>query len=295
MRRMFLVILFAAGFLCPRAARAEDRSDTTGASASSPDSLRWSSFLPLMKGEAEKRGIELPLPFGSGLVYYYLDRSIKITDLRIGRDGAPPVSVSEFAKLSARAKVHNLDAKVDVWILPFLNVYLIGGYFWNESETTIDVSLPPLTPGGSPRRRQILVPTAMEGSIGGVGLTLAGGYGPFFLTFDSNFAQANLGFDDRFKAVVTSARGGWNGRLTGRPLRVWANVTDWNTFATASSTVPDPDGGTLSFGVDQGPAYRYTYGAGGQYGATRHWEFAADLGIDGHSGWYLALIPVFRM
>jgi len=169
MRRMFLVILFPAGFLCPRAARAEDRSDTTGASASSPDSLRWSSFLPLMKGEAEKRGIELPLPFGTGLVYYYLDRSIKITDLRIGRDGAPPVSVSEFAKLSARAKVHNLDAKVDVWILPFLNVYLIGGYIWNESETTIDVSLPPLTPGGSPRRRQILVPTAMEGSIGGVG------------------------------------------------------------------------------------------------------------------------------
>src|SRR5262245_58393376 len=100
----------------------------------------------------------------------------------------------------------------------------------------------------------MVVPTSLEGSVGGAGITQAGGDGPFFMTFDSNLAQADLGLDDRFKAVVTSIRGGWNGLLGNRPLRVWVNLIDGNTEATASGTVPDPDGGTLSFEVDQGPA-----------------------------------------
>jgi len=265
-----------------------------GGSNSASEAKRWSSFLPLLGEEATRRGIELPLPFGAGFVYYHLDRDIEITDVRVGRNGAPPASVSDFAKLSSNSRVDNLNVKLDAWILPFFNVYLIAGYVWNVSDTHIDVALPPLLPGGPTRRREVTVPTRIEGSVGGVGLTLAGGYGPWFMTYDANFAEADLGFDDRFKAVVTSIRGGWNGQAGSRPLRAWASVTDWNTFATATGSAADPDGGTLAFQVDQGPAYRYTYGVGSQYGATRWFELAADLGVDGHGGWYLALVPVFR-
>jgi hypothetical protein len=267
--------------------------------AQSGDSLasepkRWSSFLPLMGEEATKRGIELPLPFGAGLVYYHLDRDIAITDVRVGRNGAPPASVSRFAELGSSSRVNNLNAKLDAWILPFLNVYLVAGYVWNESSTTIDVTLPPLLPGGAARQKRLTVPTSIEGSVGGIGLSLAGGYGPYFMIYDANFAQADLGFDNKFKAVITSIRGGWNGKAGVHPLRAWVSVTDWNTFATATGTVADPDGGTLSFEVDQGPAYRYTYGVGAHYSVARWLECAADGGIDGHGGWYLALVPVFR-
>ena len=288
--RLHALLAVSAALLGSGAALAQEAP--SGAPAA--DSKRWSSFLPLMGEEATKRGIELPLPFGAGLVYYHLSRDIEISDVRIGRNGAPPTSVSDYAQLSARADVDNLNAKLDAWILPFVNVYAIAGYIWNSSATRIDVALPPLSSGGPTRQRELEVATAMEGSVGGVGITLAGGYGPYFMTYDANFAQADLGFDDRFKAVVTSIRGGWNGKAGARPLRLWASVTDWNTFATASGTVADPDGGTLSFQVDQGPAYRTTYGLGGQYSATPWAELAVDAGTDGHGGWYLALIPVFR-
>jgi hypothetical protein len=268
---------------------AEAKTDSARAEAE-----RWSSFLPLLGEEATKRGIELPLPFGAGLVYYYLSRDIEITDVRVGRNGAPPASVSDFAQLSAHANVSNVNVKLDAWLLPFFNVYLIGGYIRNNSETRIEVTLPPLLPGGPTRRRTVTAPTNLEGSVGGFGTTLAGGYGPFFMIYDASFAQADLGFDSRFKAVVTSVRGGWNGKLGAKPFRAWASATDWNTFATATGTIEDPDGGTLSFEVDQGPAYRYTYGAGAHYSATRWLELAADVGTDGHGGWYLALIPVYR-
>jgi hypothetical protein len=287
--------LCVAGIACPLSARAATPADSasavTGAAAPAPAKK---SFLPLLGEEATKRGIELPLPFGAGLVYYHLDRDIRITDVRIGANGAPPTSVSQFADLSSTSNVENANVKLDAWILPFVNVYAIAGYVWNESDTHVDVELPPLLPGGPTRRREMTIPTTIEGSVGGVGITLAGGYGPFFMTYDANLAQADLGFDNRFKAVITSIRGGWNGKAGTRPLRLWASVTDWNTFATATGTVGDPDGGTLSFEVDQGPAYRTTYGVGGQY-SWRPWlELAVDAGTDAHGGWYLAIVPVFR-
>jgi hypothetical protein len=288
---LITVLVLGAMALGPRALAAAESAKAGDASS---ESRRWSSFLPLLGEEAAKRGIELPLPFGAGLVYYHLDRAIEITDVRVGRNGAPPTSVGEFAQLSADSRVDNLNFKLDAWILPFVNVYLIAGYVWNTSDTRIVVTLPPIVPGGSERQHTLTVPTEIEGSVGGVGITLAGGYGPYFMTVDANFAQADLGFDDKFKAVVTSIRGGWNGKAGARPLRAWVSVTDWNTFATATGTVADPDGGSLSFAVDQGPAYRHTYGVGAQYAARQWLEFAADAGIDGHGGWYLALVPVFR-
>ena len=285
-------VLFATSLGSP--ARAQATAPSGKDSVTVAPEKRWSSFLPFLKDEALKRGIELPRPFGAGAVFYHLDRDIKVTDLRVGRNGAPPASVSDFATLSSNSKVDNLNAKLDAWLLPFLNVYAIVGTVANESDTKIAVTLPPLLPNGSTRRREVTVPTSIRGTVAGVGLTLAGGYGPYFMVYDVNGAQADLNFDETFKVVVSSIRGGWNGTAGSRPLRVWASAMDWNTFATATGTVTDPDGGTLTFQVDQGPAYRYTFGVGAQYSATRWLEFALDGGTDGHGGWYVALIPVIR-
>ena len=286
--------LYALLATLPFARAAEAQETAAKDSLAVTAEKRWSSFLPFMKDEALKRGIELPRPFGAGAVFYHLERDIKVTDLRIGRNGAPPASVSQLAKLSSNSKVDNLNAKLDAWILPFLNVYAIVGTVANESATTVDVALPPLLPNGSERRRTVTVPTSIRGNVAGLGLTLAGGYGPYFMVYDANAALADLNFDEKFKVVVSSIRGGWNGTVASRPLRAWASVMDWNTFATATGTVTDPDGGTLKFEVDQGPTYRYTYGVGGQYSATRWFELALDAGTDGHGGWYVAVIPVIR-
>jgi hypothetical protein len=250
--------------------------------------------LPFLGHLARDRGIELPLPFGTGVVYYYLSRDIAVEDVRVGRDGAPVSSVSDYAQLASVADVDNVNVKFDVWLLPFVNVYAIAGYIWNESETTLDISLPALRDGQPPRTRRVTVPTAMTGTVGGLGITLAGGYGPFFMALDSNGARADLGFDDRFHALVTSARVGWHGKAGGRPLRVWANATYWDTFATATGTVDDPEGGTLSFEVDQGPAHPWTYGLGAQVSPRRWLDLAVDVGTDFKGGFYVALVPVVR-
>ncbi|HEU5181269.1 MAG TPA: hypothetical protein VFW45_10770, partial [Candidatus Polarisedimenticolia bacterium] len=247
--------------LDPPAAPASASSEEPDSEASAPQHHR----LPFLAEEARKRGIELPRTYGVGLVYYHLDRAIDISDVRVGRNGADPSSVSDFAQLDSDSRVDNLNLKFDVWILPFLNLYAIAGYIWNESTTNIEATLPPIAPGGSPRQFTFSVPTEMTGTVGGLGMTLAGGYRSLFFSADLNVAKADLGFDDNFRAVVTSVRTGWNGRAGSRPMQVWLNATYWNTYAEATGTVDDPDGGRLSFEVDQGPAHPYTYGLGLSY------------------------------
>ena len=162
--------------------------------------------LPFLGAAARELGHELPATFGVGPVYYYLARDVEVTDVRLGRNGEAPASVSEYAQLSAESKVDNYNIKADVWILPFLDLYAIAGAIQNRTNTTIEVTLPPLLPDNEPRTATVTVPTSLDGSVGGVGMTLAGGYKRFFGALDVNWARADLGFDDEFKAVVSSLR-----------------------------------------------------------------------------------------
>src|SRR6185503_15285085 len=74
------------------------------------------SRLPFLGDEARKRGIELPLPFGVGLVYYKLQRDIKINEVRVGRNGGTPVAVPDAVAFSSTSDVDNLNLKFDVWL-----------------------------------------------------------------------------------------------------------------------------------------------------------------------------------
>jgi hypothetical protein len=284
-RRRWIAALWTASILAVTLCGSVSRADDSGGG---------SRTLPFLGEEARERGIELPRPFGAGVVYYYLNRAVSISDVRVGRNGADPTSVSQVAHLASNARVNNANLKFDVWLLPFLNVYAIAGHIWNEANTNLEVTLPPVLPGGTPRQIRTTVPTEMEGSVAGIGITLAGGSGPFFFAADVNGARADLGFDDRFKAVVTSVRSGWHGKAGSRPIRAWINATYWDTFAEAKGSLPDPAGGTLAFEVDQGPAYPWTFGVGASYSAKPWLEFSLDGGSDFHGGWYVAVVPVFR-
>lgn len=251
--------------------------------------------LPFLGEEARKLGHDLPEPFGVGLVYYKLVRDIDVTDLRLSRDGGPMTSVSQFANLGSTSDVNNVNIKLDAWLLPFLNVYGIVGKIHNTSDTTINVTLPPLLPGGAGRNLTTTVPTDISGTVKGLGVTIAGGYKDFFGAFDVNWAKADLGFDEQFKAVIAGARAGWNGKTDdGRPLRAWASVTYWDTFAIAKGSVANPDGGILTFEVEQGPKRPWTYGMGFSYSPRKWFDLNVDIGVDGHGGWYVALVPVIR-
>lgn len=226
-----------------------------------------------MKEEALARGHELPLPFGVGFVYNYLQREIEVTDVRIGINGQPMQSVNQFINLGSDSRVNAALLKADAWLLPFLNVYGLGGYLDNRSTSVGEVTI-------GAQQFTFEVPTSLRGVVAGGGLTLAAGYRNFFLTADANYTITDLGFDDSFRAVVVSLRTGWFGKVGAVPVRVWVGGVFWDTANTASSTVDVPGVGTVQFEADQGPRNPWNASVGCSVVLSRSWDCFVDYGFN---------------
>jgi len=273
---------------------AQTVAEEPGNAPGSGESQRWSSFLPFMAEEATKRGIQLPLPLGVGAVFIGLaNRDITVTDVRVGLNGAPPHSVSRFLNLGSTSDVFNANLKLDAWLLPFLNVYLLGGYVYNESTSRANITIPrPVGPGSL--NFTTTVKTTLDGFVGGGGLTLAGGYGDFFLVVDTNYAQTDIGFDNSFRAVVATIRSGWNGRVDNLPLQLWLGAGYWETRNTAMGHADVPGVGRIKFEADQGPKYPWLYDIGGSLEIRKELHLFADVGFDLHGGYLVVVGPTYR-
>jgi hypothetical protein len=259
------------------------------------DEKRWSSFLPLMAEEAKKRGYQLPLPFGiSTVVTGLLDRQIKVTDVRVGVNGAAPTSVSQVLNLGSTSNIVNANLKLDAWLLPFLNVYVLAGYVHNESTTRATFTVP--RPGPIPGNVQFTtnLTTTLDGFVGGGGMTVAGGYDNFFIVGDANYSQTDIGFDNSFKALIATVRAGYRGNLKGHPLQMWIGEGYWNTTNTAKGHTDVPGIGRIDFEADQGPKHPWMTDFGTNVSLLKHVDTVIDFGTDWHGGYLFVVAPTFR-
>ncbi len=259
------------------AARAADGPQQEAATGAEE---RWSSFLPLMADEARERGYELPLPFGVTAIYNYLERDIEVDDLRIGVDGAPVSSVSDYVDLGSTSHVDVALARFDAWLLPFLNLYALLGAIDNESTTRALVTVPLPGPLPGSRTFSLTGDTSLDGVVGGLGLTVAAGYAQFFMMVDANYSQTDIGFDDTFRALVVSTRAGWNGQFGRVPTRIWAGLMYWDTRNVARASIDVPDVGRVSFEADQGPKNPWNPSLGISAALNQHWEGFAEYGFN---------------
>lgn len=270
-------------------------SGSSSSESMPPKDARWSSFLPLMADEARKRGIELPLPFGVSTVFTgLLDRKIDVTDVRTGVNGAPPQSVSRFVNLGSTSTVVNVNLKFDAWVLPFLNVYVLAGYVYNESTTRATITIP--RPGPLPGNvvSETNITTSLDGFVGGGGMTLAGGYENFFLVGDVNYSQTDIGFSDRFKAIIATFRAGYRTSVAEHPVQFWVGQGYWNTRNTAKGQTHVPGLGHVEFEADQGPTFPWMTDFGANIGFAKWFETVIDFGTDWHGGYLVVVAPTYR-
>jgi hypothetical protein len=274
-----IAITLAASLASPCIAADADTSDSP-----------WYSKLPFLAEEARKRGHELPLPFGAALVLTGLDgRKIEVTDTRIALDGNPGQSISNFVDLGSTSQVFNANLKFDAWVLPFLNVYALVGYVHNNSDTHARITVLPGSPG-----QEADIKTELDGTVGGVGLTLAGGYKQLFVVADYNYNKADLGFDENFTASIASLRTGWMGKLGETTTQLWLGVGNWDTAATAKGHGTLEDGTTLTFEADQRPKTNWMYDIGANFEFNKRFQLVVDVGADFDGGYLFVVAPTYR-
>ena len=199
---------------------------------------RWNYALPFLAQKVIDKGYNLPLPYGAGLVYAFNDQQQLLTGLEVGINGRDKVPMEFVSFEKSVTKTDALNAKIDVWLFPFMNVYATYGPF--EADAALDILIdgdgmlehlglsctglirPDLCDRLQDQTFLLPIHTTPSGTAWSIGGVLAGGWKGWFVTIPFNFSEIDL---DR-----TLAYGSPIITVTPRVGRTFA-LGDWGNFA----------------------------------------------------------------
>ncbi len=148
------------------------------------DSLKKEPYkwhFPIMGQEVRKMGFDIPYPNGVSLQYVYGSMKIGIDSLRVGLKNEPSgwSNVDSLVTFNSINPVSNVViARYDIWLLPFFNIYALGGYV--DTSTSIKMTLDFID------QPPVEFNTGSKGPMVGWGTTIAAGVDSWFLTADYN-------------------------------------------------------------------------------------------------------------
>lgn len=233
------------------------------------------SMFPLWGDQAREQGIELPLPYGLSVGYMDQSDVTQSANLRsVKLDGSEqPLSVVSLDDSEVDAEVSSL--RFDVWVLPFLNVYALGGKMSGTAVTPMTVDLPLGLP-----TQEVLTTEAYEGTLYGGGLTLVYGYQNFIASLDVNYTQANLDLSaSKIDTLLVTPRIGFTSRILDRPfsLMLGASYMDLAQTITVEQDIGDRRLTTL---LDIDSAKNWNTVVTAQLELDKHWQLVLDAGFN---------------
>ena len=167
--------------------------------------------LPIWGEKVRAMGYDLPLPFGIGANFVYMDQGIEVRNLKVDI-GDTNIDAGRISFSDANAHDAAGIARLDLWLFPFANVYGIFGYLNGEAE--LDVNIPALTvnlpiigpvPITDPQTLDFNID--YNGVTYGGGTTLAGGYKNMFGSLDINYTETNVDVvDGEIRTLTVSPR-----------------------------------------------------------------------------------------
>ncbi|WP_305368621.1 TonB-dependent receptor [Photobacterium leiognathi] len=197
-------------------------------------SYAQSFTLPIWKEEAQALGYELPKPIGFNLSYMALEQNIDVNSIDLK---GLPIWVPELDMQAEQGSQTSevLTLRADMWLFPFLNLYVLGGKMTGTSETAVNVHNKFL---GDYRIDNFKLD--LDGYLYGGGVVLAGGYKQIFGLVDISYTETELTvIDGSISAWVISPRLGYDFYQQGLPLRVWGGAMYQNVEQSLSGKLSD--------------------------------------------------------
>jgi len=248
-------------------------------------------MLPIWGQKVREQGFDLPLPFGFGANLVFMDQGIRLRNVKVGL-GDPTFEVEGLEFSDARAHDRANTARLDLWLLPFVNIYGLFGYINGEAELDLDIGqvsdgipgFPPILEPGE----TIDLNIDYNGTTFGGGITLAGGYKDFFVSLDGNYTYSNIDVaDSEIKTYTLSPRLGllvdsavipgslalWVG---GMYMRYKQTVTDDVNLKDFDPKLPSV---IINFKLDVENEKPWNFLFGGQWEITKRWQFMAEGGV----------------
>jgi len=281
----------------------------------------YEDIFPIFGKKLAARGVAFPLPWGVGLTYLFMQQPIDISNIALGVDDRALVDVGQVVKFkSVESKVHALNARLDLWLFPFLNVYVMGNYS-PKTRTNVQLSDP-----------FELDAEAVQWIVGeGFGTTAAFGMFGAWLTLDANWTwnHAEL-VDASIRTTIVTPRLGarvarwgkveldlWVGMMAqfiesetrgsirlsnavGDPNVVRGRVSSWHdglgpvqqrVVGSLAEAIEGPSNGdpTIKYVLDKKVAQRCNMLVGAQLALDAHWFIRTEVGFIERESFMLGL------
>lgn len=248
--------------------------------------------LPFWGEKVREMGFDLPLPFGAGLNLVLMEQGIDIRNLKIGI-GEPTIEISGIDFGDVRSHDRATTARLDMWLLPFANIYGILGYINGETELDLDIgSITSILPGPGLPPNIDLGTTDFNidynGTTFGGGMTLAGGYKDFFFSLDANYTYSKVDVvDGTIRTVTVSPRLGmlfedpaikgslafWVGAMY---MKYKQTITDDISLQEIDPRLPPVQ---IDFKLDLKNDKPWNFLFGGQWEISKRWQIMAEGGV----------------
>lgn len=162
--------------------------------------IDYAYVFPVMGDKARKRGVDLQKPTGMMLGYFAQRQELVISNLEVGMcDDCGMAPIDEWTAFEyIRTKNTVYTFRPDLWVLPFLNVYVQLSRFHALTDAKLSVPF------------ELDIPTVEKtGKGAGFGGVLAYGYGAVWGTINFNMAWSKAnGIDKATQSMVNSIRVG---------------------------------------------------------------------------------------
>ncbi len=306
-----VTLLLSLGALSPAVAQYSDLD--LGMTPAERDSLAdlYDNIFPFFGRKVLEKGIRMPAPLGINLNYFAADQGIEISNLALAINDGDWVSMNDIIVFEETvSEAENVNIRVDLWVLPFFNVYGIYGHTW--ATTSVAASYP----------ISFSTSVDMEGSTYGTGMTFAGGLQGFWFSFDTNWSWSDLDLlEDPVLTHATGLRVGKNYRWRDKSVALWIGAMKLELESGTEGTVKlsdvfpevppelgdgfeewydgltppqqavvdqiragmdgDPGDTEISYQLDKQPTEPWTMAIGGQIEFSRRWQFRSELNFLG--------------
>jgi hypothetical protein len=170
--------------------------------------VHWSRLPIWGAKEARECGFELPLPLGLCGNVFSQRANFHVPKVTVGGRGGGLLDIGGLIRVgNVKIEETAWTSRLDAWILPFLDLYAVGGYVEGKADIELRPGFLPILRSRGPKFNLKL---EYGGPTVGLGGTLAGGFKPFkdrqttvFGLTDLNFTRTFL----NFKNVVSSLPG----------------------------------------------------------------------------------------
>lgn len=226
---------------------------------------------------ARAAGVQLPPRLGVTLTVYDQRQDYDIVSLDVG---IPGLDLTQADGLKVDNKTDTTHLMVDYWVLPFLNVFALGGTVQGKTR----VSLANVDLGVPLQLNDLRID--YHGTVYGGGFTLAGGWQRTFESLTYEYTKTSLNVStSSIKAWVATLKLGY--QVDGGAVWVGAMYQDTQERDEGAYTMPYL--GTFPFSVEFKQAKPLNYLLGAMAGIGQHWTLTMEAGFGDRDSAMLAL------